>query len=173
MPSLPELAAYTYDLRHVWRLRWEDWQNCPADQVIHTEMMAAFMKHLLEPASDRASALASLATKYSLPVTTDYLHSSIGLTAADDLVLLMKTASLPELVQKHAHLGSHRAILLDNGGSVGAAYWSRREWQKSGWAKLRDRPMFIGNGSYFRPRGHAVLITELARDLPEGPSAEA
>jgi hypothetical protein len=173
IPSVAELAAYTYDLRHVWRLRWEDWQDCPADQAIHAEMMTVFLQNLSAPPTDRAAALAGLAGRHALPVTTGYLHSSVGLTSAGDLVLLMKTASLAELGQTHAKLGSRRAILLDNGGSVGAAYWSRFEWEKKGWAGIRDRPAFLGNGSYFRPRGHAVLFAELARDLPEGPSAEA
>lgn len=172
-PTIPELAACTYDLRHVWRLRWEDWQNCPVDQAIHFEMMNAFMKHLSDPKKDRAAALNTLAVAHGLPITTGYLHSSIGLTSTGDLVVLMKTGSLPEIGRSHASLGSRRAILLDNGGSVGAAYWSRFERQKSGWAKLRDRPLFLGIGSYFRPRGHAILIAELNRDLPDGPSAEA
>ncbi|MBV9851101.1 MAG: hypothetical protein JO250_15635 [Armatimonadetes bacterium] len=173
VPPLALLAACTYDLRHIWHLCWEAWQGCPADYTLHTELMRAFMEHLHSPIQERAAALSAIAIRAGLPITDGYLHSSIGITEAGDrLNLLMMNGSLTDLGYAHKALGSHRAILLDNGGSVGMACWHKRGWAKEGWGKFKQQPVFVGNGPYFRPRGHAVLLVELKEDHQDPPFRE-
>lgn len=170
--TVRDLAACTYDLRHLWQIRWESWQNCAEHQKLHSEMMHQFMVRIREPEQVRADALTALADQHGLPPTNGYVHSSLGISNEGGLNLLMCTGTLLEIGAAHRALGSHRAILLDNGGSVGVAYWSRLAWEREGWDKLRDRPTYFGNGSYFRPRGHSLLIAELRSDLPEGSAVE-
>ena len=133
--------------------------------------MTIFLNNLGATADVRGSLLVDLAQKRRLRTATGYLHSSIGLNSTGEIILLMKTGSLLDIGATHYSLGSDRAILLDNGGSVGAAYWSQFAWKRSGWDAIQNQPAFLGNGSYFRPRGHSIFMAELARDLPDGPTA--
>lgn len=167
--ALELVVGNTYDLRHIWKLRWEDWQDRASEHAIHRELMNAFMDGIELNATARGARLVEIADRHQLERANSYLHSSIGITADGDLVLLMKTGAIEELAAAHIELGSERAILLDNGGSVGAAYWSRRSWNQAGWANLKDHPVMLGNGSYFRPKGHSVLVAEVKGDIVEGP----
>lgn len=176
VPPLSLLAAVTYDIRHIYHLMWERWQweQWPAyrsHKAIHDEMMDMFQHHLRDPITMRAAALATIATREGLAITDHYLHSSLGLREDGSLVLLMMHGSLTDIGYAHQQYGSSRAILLDNGGSVGVAYWSKRGWQRGAWGSdaLKPEPTYIGQGSYFRPRGHAVLVAELTEDLVEPP----
>jgi hypothetical protein len=169
------LAACTYDLRHIWApLRWEDWQRCDSERELHNKMMDVLMSKLTAPIRDRAAALAQIATQAGLAVSDGYLHSSLGISRdGSTLHLLMMNGSLEEIGKAQKALGADRAILLDNGGSVGAAYWSLRVWAEV----IRQSqpvppPVFIGNNSYFRPRGHALVLLELKSDFTEVPFRE-
>jgi hypothetical protein len=166
VPPLALLAACTYDMRHIWHLQWEDWQDCKKDQEIHTKLMETFMDLLTTSIEDRAAALSRIAALHGLPITDAYLHSSVGLTEKNELVLLMCNGSLTDMGYAQKSLGSQRAILLDNGGSVGAAYWSKYNWKKNKeWPNIKDSPVYIGNESYFRSKGHAVIVAELKEDI--------
>ncbi len=171
--SVTTLAGNTYDIRHLWALRWEAWQKCPGDFSIYQEMMSCFMRNLAASVTTRGESMLEIAARYRVPPAEGYLHSSLGMTDSGELLLLMQTGSIIDVANSQRALGARRAILLDNGGSVGVGYWSRYEWQRIGWTNLRDRPTFIGNGSYFRPRAHSVVIVELRTDLPDGPTALA
>jgi hypothetical protein len=175
IPPIALLAACTYDLRHVWHLLWEKWQwesePCQANHSrIHESLINAFMEHLRRPLEERAAVLAFIAAREGLALSDGYLHSSLGLSRdGSSMFLIARHGSLTDLGRAHQELGSYRAILLDNGGSVGYAYWAKRRWEKEGWQAIRENPVYLGNGSYFRPHGHAVLVAELAEDILERP----
>lgn len=171
VPPIDLLAACTYDLRHIWHLQWEAWQNCTHDQIIHTELMAAFMDNLIKPVQERAAILSAIANRHGLAIADSYLHSSIGIRPNGELILVVQHGSLTELGYTHKSLGADRAILLDNGGSVGIAFWSKRAWLDKGWQKVKNNPVYLGNGSYFRPKGHSVLVAELTEDFIDKPFA--
>jgi hypothetical protein len=169
IPPLELLAACTYDLRHIWHLQWEEWQKNPNDYTVHSTLMDVFMNNLHKPINERAEALSKIAARYGVPISDAYLHSSVGIRSNGDIVLLLQHGSLTELGNSHKALGSQRAILLDNGGSVGIAYWPKRAWRKSGWSGVKNNPTYFGNGSYFRPKGHAALVVEIKEDIVERP----
>jgi hypothetical protein len=172
IPPLALLAACTYDMRHIWHLQWEDWQGNEKDYEIHTKLMNALIDHRRDSIEHRAEVLSGIAALHGLPITDAYLHSFIGVAGNGELILLMCNGSLTDLGYIHKSLGSRRAILLDNGGSVGVAYWSKYNWaNRGGWLNIKDKPMYIGNGSYFRPKGHAALVAELKNDIIEAPLA--
>jgi tetratricopeptide (TPR) repeat protein len=173
VPSLLAQAALTYDLRHVWRLRWEDWQQDPRAHEAHTRLMEAFLDGLARPVEERAAALGRIAEEYGLQPEDSYLHSSLGITEQGDLLLLMQQGSLEELGRVQRALGACRAILLDNGGSVGVACWSPRTWEQSGWEGVCQHPTYLGNGWYFRPQGHAALVVEVSQGIAERAFAAA
>ena len=177
------LSAVTYDQRHCYHLLWEAWQTkrwpkFAHHTAIHTELMETFMKLLCEPLTERAAAMSEIAARHALTVTDHYYHSSIGIRDNGELVLIMMHGSLNDIGYEHHRLGSRRALLLDNGGSVGCALWSKLRWEKEKWywspyhwqndrwssTEQNPEPKFIGQNSYFRPAGHAVLIAELESD---------
>jgi hypothetical protein len=51
------------------------------------------------------------------------------------------------------------------------ATWTRRAWTDAvaRGASLPPPPTFVGSGSYFRPRGHAVVLAELKEDILDMP----
>lgn len=162
LPSLGDLAARTYDLRHIWRLHWEKREgeagDCDRDAAIHAELMDLLWSNRETPVETRGCLLGGVAAEYGLTVEDGYLHSSMGVDAQGNIILLAKHASLHDLGSAQRSAGACRAILLDNGGSVGYAY------------SVRDRPLrFVGNGSYFRPVGHAVIVATLRHSLVEKP----
>lgn len=174
IPTPAQHAAVTYDLRHVYHLLWERWQwdrwpEYRHHKAIHDEMMASLMGRLTEPISSRAAALAEIAAREGLVATQHYLHSAIGQRDDGGMVLLITHASLEELGRalRDVH-GCRRGVLLDNGGSCGAAYWARKGWSSGAWSReSAPMPKYIGQGSYFRPNGHALLILELHEDFSE------
>ena len=182
------LSAVTYDQRHCYHLLWEAWQTKKWPEfahhtAIHTELMRTFMKHLRQPLTERAAAMSEIATRHALAITDHYLHSSIGIRDNGEFVLIMMDGSLTDIGYEHQRLGSRRALLLDNGGSVGCAVWSKFRWEKERWhwslykweedrwssEKQNPEPKFIGQNSYFRPAGHALLIAEFEKDLTVPP----
>jgi hypothetical protein len=169
-PSLSTLAAMTYDQRHVLHLMWEDWQvdAFPAfawHREAHDELMRAFMATLDSGIEQRAALLADIAARRLLQQEAGYLHSSIGLRPDGSVVLLMMTGSLEDHGRAHLDMGVESAILLDNGGSVGAAYWSAAD------ARAGKQPHMIGAGSYFRDQALTTLVFELTENILEEPFA--
>ena len=75
------------------------------------------------------------------------------------LRLMAAHGSLLDLGKNHQDAGISRAILLDNGGSVGYRLISES-------SRLTQ---FIGQGTYMRPRGHAVLVAILKEKHVEPP----
>jgi hypothetical protein len=167
------LAACTYDLRHIWApLRWEAWQKCDSERALHHRLMEVMMSKLASPIQERAAALTRIAAEAGLGVSDGYLHSSLGVSHdGSTLHLLMMNGGLEEIGKAQKALGAYRAILLDNGGSVGAALWSKRAWADASrqGEPVPPPPVFLGNNSYFRPRGHALVLFELKTDFVEIP----
>jgi hypothetical protein len=164
------LAAVTYDLRHAWHLEWEDWQQNARDRDTHAALMDCMMTRLRAPVLERAGAMGRIAAQAGLQIQDGYLHSSISVSG-DSLHLVMMHGSFEQVARTHRRLGARRAILLDNGGSVGMATWTRRAWTDAvaRGASLPPPPTFVGSGSYFRPRGHAVVLAELKEDILDMP----
>jgi hypothetical protein len=164
------IAAVTYDQRHAWHLEWEDWQHNERDRQIHSLLMRAMMLDVHSSVQSRAASLMRIASEAGLVVEDCYLHSSISTADNNRIIhLIMMNGSFEEIAREHRRLGARHAILLDNGGSVGLAAWGRRIWNDSfsmGHA-VPPEPVFIGNNSYFRPRGHAVVLVELKEDMVE------
>ncbi len=181
VPPLEQMVARTYDLRHIWHLGWERWQRekwCAFQRhkEIHDALMTAFMTNLNKSVEDRANALKSIAEREHLAPEDRFLHSSLGVKPDGSLVVVMMHGSLRDVGCAHQSLGSQRVILLDNGGSVGVAYWSQKTFtdrSNGTWGTdVTDRPSptaTFGNGTYFRPRGHATVVVELKEDIVERP----
>jgi len=97
----------------------------------------------------------------------------VGVALDGTLNVLIMTGSLQNLVVAHRNLGSERAIWLDNGGSCGVGIWTMRDWPGGKWGDANPaelpQPMFVGNGSYFRPRAHATIVLDLNSDMMEAP----
>lgn len=173
IPPVPLLAAMTYDQRHIVHLLWEDWQTQALPELrwhrdAHDELMSAFMANLNAPVATRAAALADIVARRGLQEEDGYLHSSLGLTPDGSVVLLMMTGSLGDHGRMQRRLGAESAILLDNGGSVGAAYWPATADPRG----LDDvAPRVIGAGSYFRDSALTTLVFELDRNFLEAPFA--
>ncbi len=166
------VAAVTYDFRHAWHIEWEGWQNNPAHRRVHARLMRVMMSMLTRPTAERAAALARIAIDAGLAVEDRYLHSSISLSPnGKTLNLVMMHGSFDEVARAHRALGSREALLLDNGGSVGAAVWRRQAWLEalSSGRQTPPLPTYVGNNTYFRPRGHAIVFLDLNEDIVEGP----
>lgn len=182
LPPIGSLAAMTYDLRHVWKLAWEPHQSCLREARIHEKLMHEFMAHLSAATETRAAILSDIAREHHLQIEDGYLHSSLGLDARGNLILLARHGSLTEIGRELSEAGARRAILLDNGGSVGYAIFKVEAPAEAGTSTdlsgIRtavravgeipgvriSAPTFIGNGSYFRPKGHALLAARLTVD---------
>jgi hypothetical protein len=166
------LHAMTYDQRHLWHLLWEDWQQQKfpgfgSHRQAHDQLMQAFMETLSLPLVDRAAALSAIAARHALQEEDGYLHSSLGLTADGSIVLLMKNGSLRDHALEQRQLGAESAVLLDNGGSVGAAYWSALDVD----ALVSRSPRMVGAGTYFRDAALTTLVVELSEGVVEEPFA--
>lgn len=156
-------AAVSYDLRHIYRLsRWEDRDDLPlrpAETRAHGALMNALMSHLDEPPETRARILEDIATDAQLKVEEHFHISSLGIDSAGNLIWIAAHGSLADIGRLLMGEGANRAIMLDEGGSVGAAFWSSRS----------SGPTYVGTGSYFRPRAHSLLGIVLKRDFYEPP----
>ena len=121
--------------------------------------MGSLIEHLAAPPLERGEALVEIATRHSLVAEDGYLHSTLGTSRDGRLILRTAHGSAGDLGAAQKRSGAERALLLDNGGSCGYCLWK---------APLAI-PGYLGQGSYFRPRGHAVLVAELARAFVEKP----
>jgi hypothetical protein len=164
------IAAVTYDQRQAWHLEWEDWQHNDRDRQTHNLLMQTMMSKLHSSVRERAAALVQIAADAGVGVEDGYLHSSLSTSCDGKMInIAMMHGSFEEIARAHLRLGAHRAILLDNGGSVGLAAWLRRAWLdlQSAGRPVPPEPTFIGNNTYFRPRAHAVVLMELEKDIVE------
>ncbi len=174
-PPISLLAAMTYDLRHIYHLLWESWQTEMFPEFrwhkdAHDELMQSFMKNLDKDVKTRASALNEIAARRALQLEQGYLHSSLGLRRDGAIVSLMMTGSLDDHGRVHQELGAESAVLLDNGGSVSAAYWSAKNWDPQAFEGLNPpQPVFFGGGSYFRNAALTALLFDLNEDILEEP----
>lgn len=159
IPQIALLAGLTYDLRHTFHLCWEAHQHCETHAKAHREMMDAFMMDLDAPPATRGMKLLELAAEHGIATETGYLHSTVGIGKDGTMILVARHGALTMLGETQRQLGAHRAILLDNGGSVGYALCRSAD----------SPPVYMGNGTYFRPHGHAVFVAGLAADLIEAP----
>jgi hypothetical protein len=175
IPPLSLLAAMTYDQRHVFHLLWEGWQTelfpeFAWHKEAHDELMEAFMRNLSQDVKVRAAALWESAARRGLQIEEGYLHSSLGLRQDGSLISVMMTGSLHDHGRLQRELGAESAVLLDNGGSVSAAYWSAKDWQQSAFEKQNPpQPVFFGGGSYFRDAALTTLLFDLNADILEEP----
>lgn len=175
IPPISLLAAMTYDLRHVYHLLWEDWQSDLFPEFrwhkdAHDELMEAFMGNLSEDVRVRAAAMSEIAARRALQIEEGYLHSSLGLRQDGTLISLMMTGSLHDHGRIQRELGAESAILLDNGGSVSAAYWSSKHWDADAvMGRTPPRPVFIGGGAHFRDVALTTLVFDLYEDILEEP----
>jgi hypothetical protein len=164
------IAAVTYDLRHAWHLEWEDWQKNPSAFDTHSRLMDVMMSMRESPVGDRARELGRIATEAGLRIEDGYYHSSISVSPDGRTINWMAfQGSFDQIAAAHRNLGARDAILLDNGGSVGAAIWHRRAWAEAlkGGRTVPPEPVFFGNNTYFRPRGHAIVLLEFEDDFSE------
>lgn len=159
VPSWAKIVGQTSDLRHLYRLRWEEHQNCPRDAEIHSELMSLFMQNLTTTAEVRGAVIDTAASQYGLAIEDGYLHSSLGVDDVGRLYLITRHGSICDIGRAQRELGAHSAILLDNGGSNGLGLKTPGETNIN----------FFGNGTYFRPRGHAVFVATLRRRFVEPP----
>ena len=159
LTSISRLAALCYDLRHVWRLRWESHLTCQRDAEIHQELMSALMRTLPIPLGERAGILEEIAGRHNLKLEDAFYHSSLGIDQQGNLILVAMHGSLPDVGRTLLENGVRRALMMDQGGSVGYFLWS------SG----TEGSACLATGSYFRPRAHAVLAAILQEDVVEPP----
>jgi hypothetical protein len=175
IPPISLLAAMTYDQRHVFHLLWEDWQTklfpeFAWQKEAHDELMEAFMRNLSGDLKVRAVALWEIATRRGLQLEEGYLHSSLGLCQDGSFISIMMTGSLHDHGRLQRELGAESAILLDNGGSVSAAYLSAKGRALSTCAEQNTpQPVFFGGGSYFRDAALTTLLFDLKADILEEP----
>jgi hypothetical protein len=175
IPPISLLTAMTYDLRHVFHLLWENWQTERFPEYrwhkdAHDELMDAFMQNLSLDVKTRGAALSEIAARRALQVEEGYLHSSLGLRCDGTLISLMMTGSLHDHGRVQRELGAESAVLLDNGGSVSAAYWSAKDWDANAFrGQTTPQPVFFGGGSYFRNVALTTLLFELNGDILEEP----
>lgn len=159
LSTLESLAARSYDLRHVYRLNWESNRHAPRMADAHADLMQQLIERLETSVEDRAAAISNAAARHGLKEQDGYLHSSLGMRLNGDLILLAHHGSLREVSAVQKEAGATRAILLDNGGSVG--YILFRE--------SSPEPITLMSSSYFRSRGHATLVAELVDEFIEPP----
>ena len=175
IPPISLLAAMTYDQRHVFHLLWEGWQTELFPEFAwhkdaHDELMEAFMLNLSRDVKQRAAALWEIAARRALQIEEGYLHSSLGLRQDGSVISVMMTGSLHDHGRVQRELGAESALLLDNGGSVSAAYWREREWEQSALEEQNPpQPVFFGGGSYFRDAALTTLVFDLNGDILEEP----
>jgi hypothetical protein len=166
LPTTSDLAARCYDLRHVWRLQWEEYdgQDHPRHAAIHREPLDEFMRSIQEPYHVRAERLSRMASRYALQVEDQFYHSALGLDDNGNLLLIAMHGSLAAVGQALAERGAVRGIMMDQGGSVGYALWSK---------STGNAHHYIGTGSYWRDRCHALLVVLLKEEFIEPPFREA
>jgi len=175
IPPFGLLAAMTYDQRHLFHLLWERWQielypEFSWHKEAHDELMDTFVRLLSHDVKVRGSALCEIAARRALQIEEGYLHSSLGLTKNGTVISVMMSGSLHDHGRIQRELGAESAVLLDNGGSVSAAYWSAKDWDADSlMSPDPPQPAFFGNGSYFRDAALTTLLFELASDIVEDP----
>jgi hypothetical protein len=175
IPPIWLLAAMTYDQRHLFHLLWESWQielfpEFIWHKEVHDELMDAFMRLLSQDVKVRGSALVEIAARRAVQLEEGYLHSSLGLTKNGSVISVMMSGSLHDHGRIQRELGAESAVLLDNGGSVSAAYWPAKHWDAD--ALLSGdppHPAFFGGGTYFRDAALTTLLFELNSDILEEP----
>jgi hypothetical protein len=175
IPPISLLAAMTYDQRHVFHLLWEGRQTELFPEIAwqkeaHDELMEAFMQNLSGDLKVRAAALWEIAARRGLQLEEGYLHSSLGLRRDGSFISVMMTGSLHDHGRLQRELGAESAVLLDNGGSVSAAYWSAKDSDPNAFVEQNPpRPVFFGGGSYFRDAALTTLLFDLNTEILDGP----
>ncbi len=179
-----DLIAETYDIRHVYALRATSGSN-EERRVAHRKIqeymgvwMDVFVNEPMNSASQRLRSAARL-PEFQFDRLLDagehealsgdreeqafiekrYLQSAVGVNAEGDIFIAQKQGSMKELGLTLSDMGATRGILLDQGGSVGTLYASRKDDMTS-----EMTAEFILRSRDFRPSRLCILIFELNTD---------
>ena len=180
-----DLIAETYDIRHIYILRATSGSEEEKKKAISKiqKFMIAWMEIFVnEPqksASKRLKAFArtpefmfdklrdhycgrhlSIDREECPFIEKRYLQSAVGVDENGNVYIVQKHGSLKELGLTLKGMGAKRAILLDQGGSVGIFYMPKVESKNS---DLNGK--FIFRSRDFRPTRLCVLIWELNTDI--------
>jgi hypothetical protein len=158
---IEETAIEFYDLRHVFHLPTEariseDARRLARDQL--DWLMENYMNVYSLPAPEANAILNREAARLKLKREGNYLQSAVGVNS-DFIFIVQRHGTIEDIAQTFINLGAERAILLDQGGSVGTYFRSR--------SQVDNGPLecnFIFTSHYFRKRRLSVIVFALSTD---------
>jgi hypothetical protein len=150
-----DLIAETYDVRHIYRLRTT--VGTPSQQEQARKIVADFT-HLWVDQLDRpfvkaTKVLNDFAAEHRLVLENRYLMNALGVDEEGRIYIVQQQGSMAEIAQTLRDRGATRAILLDQGGSVGTFY--------AHWKHCEDG-CFIMRSRDLRPHRLCILVFEVA-----------
>lgn len=142
----------TYDLRHVWRIAAGEGERSQKGALVD-ELVTALVT------TESTRVVTEMAAKHGLPRENDYLHSAIGLTSKNTIVIIQAHGSFEMIAEKLRNAGATHAIELEEGGSVSSHF----VYKKGKQTQIGDSRIFASH--YFRARASGLLVFKmLTRD---------
>jgi len=156
------IISYDYDLRHVWKTKFEMDSGpmrvgrVPTEEATHAviQLSNKFVETLYLPAEQATREITEVAAELNLQRENNYLHSALGIKENGDVMLFQMSGSFEQASALLVLLGTNKAIEMDQGGSCQIAIGGDKELQTSA-----GIPLFSSH--HFRKWGLAVLIFSL------------
>jgi hypothetical protein len=146
-----QVLADSYDLRHIYDfdITRDGTFASPEAENKFLALMDLFIQHLGDERSVAAEALSMKAGDLGLKRNDSYLHNALGVDRkCSKLFVLQEIGPTEKLAQSLKEMGAWRALLIDQGGSVGTM--------------LNHR--LLCPSYYFRPERLSVFVFQLDND---------
>jgi len=146
--DMDSIIQNTYDLRHRWRIVAGHGERSQEGALVD-ELITTLVT------TESASAVSELAAQHGLSIEKDYLHSAIGLTSRNSIVICQAHGSFETVADRLRNAGATHAIELDQDGSVSTHFVYKKGKQKH----ISDSRIFSSH--YFRARASSLLIFKM------------
>jgi len=162
--SNPEdLIAETYDFRHIYQLRATVGSHKETKDAY--EKIQEYMSFWMDVFQDgnltqemAAQKLKREAYRKAFSIECRYLQNALGVDRSGNLYVVQKHGTMRDIAQTLKQMGAERAILLDQGGSVGVFYQSPK------YCKEGD---FITRSRDLRPTRLCILVFKVIDEWNE------